>query len=57
MHDLLSKYLTGDISSEEKLTLFQQLRENPELKICRHLFLWPGKSILLPICNIARLFI
>ena len=32
MHDLLSKYLTGDISSEEKLTLFQQLRENPELK-------------------------
>ena len=32
MHDLLSKYLTGDISSEEKLTLFQQLRENPEVK-------------------------
>ena len=32
MHDLLSKYLTGDISSEEKQTLFLLLKENTELK-------------------------
>lgn len=32
MHDLLSKYLTGDISSEEKQTLFLQLKENENLK-------------------------
>lgn len=32
MYDLLSKYLTGDISSEEKQTLFQQLKEDAELK-------------------------
>ena len=52
MHDLLSKYLTGDISSEEKQTLFLLLKENTELKkkkqpiykICRHLFLWSGEE-------------
>ena len=32
MYDLLSKYLTGNISSEEKQTLFQQLKEDAELK-------------------------
>ena len=32
MYDLLSKYLTGDISAEEKQILFQQLKEDEELR-------------------------
>lgn len=32
MYDLLSKYLTGDISPEEKQTLFLHLKEDAELK-------------------------
>ena len=32
MFDLLSKYLTGDISAEEKQILFQQLKEDEELR-------------------------
>ena len=32
MHDLLSKYLTGDISAEEKQILFQQLKDDEELR-------------------------
>ena len=32
MYDLLSKYLAGDISAEERRMLFQQLKENEELR-------------------------
>lgn len=32
MYDLLSKYLAGDISAEERRILFQQLKENEELR-------------------------
>lgn len=32
MYDLLSKYLAGEISVEEKRILFQQLKENEELR-------------------------
>lgn len=32
MYDLLSKYLTGDISQEEKQTLFRELKEDADLK-------------------------
>lgn len=32
MYDLLLKYLAGDISTEEKRILFQQLKENEELR-------------------------
>ena len=32
MYDLLSKYMTGDISAEEKQILFQQLKEDEELR-------------------------
>lgn len=32
MYDLLSKYLTENISSEEKQTLFKQLKENADLR-------------------------
>ena len=32
MYDLLSKYLAGEISAEEKRILFQQLKENEELR-------------------------
>lgn len=32
MYDLLSKYLAGDISPEEKQTLFRELKEDVGLK-------------------------
>lgn len=32
MYDLLSKYLAGDISAEEKRILFHQLKEDEELR-------------------------
>lgn len=32
MYDLLTKYLAGELSEDEKRTLFKQLDENPELK-------------------------
>lgn len=32
MYDLLSKYLTGDISAEERRMLFRQLKEDEELR-------------------------
>ncbi len=32
MYDLLSKYLAGDISAEERRIFFQQLEENEEFR-------------------------
>ena len=62
MYDLLSKYLAGEISVEEKRILFQQLKENEELrkeapgyKIYPRLFLWRMKREQFWIGNIARL--
>ena len=60
MYDLLSKYLAGDISAEERRILFQQLKENEELRKeaagiqnrpC--LFLWRMRMGLLRTGNIA----